>query len=363
MLRYFRIDRPTQRKPLRRRLALQQLEERLTLSTTSPTPSTGNHDLSIEGGFVNVGVLYQDFTLNGSDFTPIVVTSFGESLLSDALAGLRAGDVSIGDLLNLSMDGVSQEGIKLSIIPPPDPFPPEPGGGMVGPIVERQPFGPLPAEETSPAAGSFVAEATPMVEEMPQRRAHEIVLGRGREVFFMVATLAPPRTIVRPDRIALDTRTAHHAPAQTESASPGVLSAPAARTEQSQGPLATESPTEATVAEQSTAEKVGSVSGPHKTGRAVRSTTTHDSIRANQTVPASLLEAATPLPASQSATAVVSEAEARSQVFADWRNRDLIALPLLVTLAAGPRLVRSLRPHRIETQQLPPQRNRHTITL
>lgn len=351
MLRNSRIDKPAQHKPWGRCLTLQRLEERLALSAASPTtPSTLNFDLSVEGGFVDVSVLQQGINFFNSDAEPTI--SFG---------GLGSFDVTVEQPLFDIVDVLSND-FDLSIIPPPDPFPSDPGGGVVGPLVESRPFGPLPTEELLPPAGSeeSVAAEFSIVEETPQRQAHEITLSRGREVFFKVAALAPPQNLSRPDRIALSASAAHHEPLQTESA-------PAARGEQSYGPV-TESPTKATAAEQPATEKVGSVLQSQETGRAASSTTVHYKPSANQTIPASRPKAAATIPempstALQSVAVAMSEEETRSRVFADWRNHDLIALPLLVALAAGPRLLRSLRSPTTEAQQLPPKRNLQTVTL
>ncbi len=353
MLRNFRIGKPAQQKPWGRRLAFQRLEERLTLSAASPTaPITSTLDLSLEGGFVNVGALDQSFFLSTSG-----VVSFGEFFPSDTIADKP---------LSLDLNGVLNN--DMSIIPPLDPFSSDPGGGVVGPLIETRPFGPLPppletAEEFLPATGSeeFVAEESSLAGETPQRLTSGVVLSRGREIFFKVATLAPPQTLAKPDRIANGTRVAHAALARPTST--GNTSAPVTRGEQASAPLATESSAEVTAAEQPSTEKrrpesVFQKTSSPKTGRAIHSTTNYDQIDAEQTISTSRPKAAISATALQSVAVVVPEEEARSQVFSDWRNRDLIALPLLVALAAGPRLTRGLRSSTIEAQQLPPNRNR-----
>jgi len=377
MLRYFRIDKPAQQKPGGRRLALQQLEPRLTLSATgTETPSTStaslNLDVTIEGGFVNVGVLQQGFiSLDSLDVVSSNASPAGRFSFSDAAAGLGTEDVFRDENLVLdaaqgfaNFGGVLLKDSDFSIIPPPDPFPVDPGGGMVAPFIESQPFGPLPSEES-------VGEQTLFAGGLPQRLTPEIALRRGREVFFQVATLAPPQTLVRPDRIALGTNTTRPAFVQTGTGSPEASAVPVARGEQLQAPPAMQSLTEGSktkeatsekmISENSAAEKIGSASPPQKEEQGVRSTI--DKISVNKAMPAGSSETATHKieshqAVSKSSIDIMTEAEARNQVFADWRNRELIVLPLLVALVAGPRLVRTLQSSVLKTQQLPPKQNR-----
>jgi hypothetical protein len=221
----------------------------------------------------------------------------------------------------------------------------------------------LPSDEILPEAGSFYVGSFYVGKDLKMRetpgRVHEIVPSRGREVFFEVATLAPPQTIVRPERLARGLRAIRLVAAQSDSLSPGAKPSAVlhSRDSTARRSSATESPAEATVSQQPTVDKGGLRSQPESTSPAVNSAKQHDRISSNWTAPVNPLEAVTSLTAvplvNQSATGGMSEKEAHYQVFADWRTRDLIALPLFVAMTAGPQLARSLRSRKVKIQQLP----------
>jgi hypothetical protein len=342
----------------------------LTLSSTILTTHLAS-DLgpSVEGGFVQVGVSHPDTVWGGFDRMSTGV-DFGERSLSfDGAFPLRSevffhrdhhlNDINPGflaDVLNLS--STSNSNMVVSIIPPSKLIPSETDGGMVGPIAERLPMDSLPSDEILPEAGSFYVGKDLKMRETPGR-VHEIVPSRGREVFFEVATLAPPQTIVRPERLARGLRTIRLVAAQSDSLSPGAKPSAVlhSRDSTARRSSATESPAEATVSQQPTVDKGGLRSQPESTSPAVNSAKQHDRISSNWTAPVNPLEAVTSLTAAplvnQSATGGMSEKEAHYQVFADWRTRDLIALPLFVAMTLGPQLARSLRSRKVKIQQLP----------
>ncbi len=357
--------RPAEQKPFGRRLTLQHLEERLTLSSSTGLeilPTTLDINFSSTGGFVNVGVFSDRSSLAGNGDVLNFTTSGTPSFFSFDPQGIvlpNNDEVLIGDgHLNLGVDlnaiNAWIDGPNKQVIPPPELLPSVPGGGTVPISVDPLPITPLVEEPRFVKETRFVEEVRSHETDTPPKESNlflatayqgstpKITLSRGREISFRVATVAPPQSIVRPSHVVLEASDPSHKAVQTENAS-------------REDPDAVSRGANISSPEKATIEAINTQPSESKQARAI--SIPPASYPISQMPNRRDLDINTTEPAALRLSAIDAshEEEARSQVFADWRSREMITLPVLLALAAAPRLVRSLRAPTTEAQQMPPK--------
>ena len=367
-----------------RRLCVQQLEQRLTLSAA---PTGVELDTQVEltttltGGFVSL--VPSDFisfdsylihTQGTSEQDQPVSIDFqdglGRELSVDSPIFLGSGQTN--DLRGSRLNG-SSDFSEVKRIPLPELFPEEPEAGTVA-IAPADPSNnphlpQLPMESGEGLFETQFAEAKEASESaskstnlwfLPEEKSsaqslsrietqnNEIVPTRGREISFRVASIALPQKVLNSNHAASAHENAKQSADSEDTTTQTGKEVSLANPQESSRPTATQQPTVLEHTSAATSQSKFSFplssSGP---ASAIPSTSQPEHSASGQEVVRA--EVAEPVALTQ------LEENARQHVFADWRSQDLIAMPVILALSAGPLLVRHRRNLDNDIFQMPPE--------
>ena len=373
-----------------RRLCVQQLEQRLTLSA-APTgielDTQVDLTTTLAGGFVSL--VPSDFisfdsylihTQGTSEQDQPVSIDFqdglGRELSVDSPIFLGSGQTN--DLRGSRLNG-SSDFSEVKRIPLPELFPEEPEAGTVA-IAPADPSNnphlpQLPMESGEGLFETQFAEAKEASESaskstnlwylwfLPEEKSsaqslsrietqnNEIVPTRGREISFRVASIALPQKVLNSNHAASAHENAKQSADSEDTTTQTGKEVSLANPQESSRPTATQQPTVLEHTSAATSQSKFSFplssSGPAiaipSTSQPEHSASGQEVVRAEVAEPVALTQL---------------EENARQHVFADWRSQDLIAMPVILALTAGPFLVRNRQNHDGDALQLPPKRDR-----
>lgn len=377
--RHYGAGRPSS---MNRRLHVQQLEQRLTLSADPiavDLTSAGDLGTYATGGFVavlpneTVSLNFDFGDVQGAFDRDILIT--GDTL--DLSVVYPSGDIPIfmgsgqtGGLLGDWVDPTGG-GINAKLIALPDFISDDPTSGTVpvGPAssAENTPLGKpseipdsletqfiaaLDASEVAPSSANrwFVLAGNDGTAPVAQARDNEVIPSRGREVLFRVASITPPQTMIDGEHSSTT-----HAPAtrSTDSRYTSTRTAEELSSETSPEPVNHEA-IQLDIAEDPTA----TVSPSQPSSQTGWSSYRHVSTEVSQPSSSMFSQDEANMKAGEANYLSQQDTEVRHQVFAEWRSRDLIAMPVLTALTAGSLLLRHRCGSDDNNLQLPPERKR-----
>ena len=349
MQRCLRYNQSHKHPSLGRRLNVQRLEQRIALSTTG-------------GGFLDVDSKIDSLDFDDSQIT--ISIPGGHVLTSDFILhqsyNPRNEEDFSSDLSDSHVDLIFDDGMGLNIDVLPIQPPP------LNPIGEPIPIDDPPISESPPAQQEMKPEQVSKNEreqtkggEQQTKLTHAVVLSRGREISFNMATVAPPRSLPESNSSATNIDAANEKAIASISRLPQ-RSSPIRthRVSNTTSEAIAEPKLHSTHTEHSTVLPTNA-QNPTDSTSLVRPTQSNQqesqSTSSEQSHPTSAEKAANWNP--QESKPIDSSEEATlSQVFADWRKHDLIALPILLALVAGRRIARNFLAEEAESHQLPPRK-------